>query len=529
MKTVLLQPPTHAAAPVEAQTEGHVSGWRDACVAAAICALAAFLVLSIGTAFTSRPITDEGLFADPAYTLATKGYMGSPALRDNTHLLRIAQRTYWIFPLDPLLQSVWYRVFGAGLFSMRSLSVCFGLLGLGSIFIFAWKLSRDLRVGLIALALTAVDYLYIYGSASGRMDVICAGLGYSGLAAYMALREKNFSLAILVGNALIVASGATHPNGFLYFIALVLLALYFDRRRLRWQHLPLALVPYLVAASLWGGYIARDPQAFLAQIRANAHDGGRLQGFRNPLMGFVREVTVRYATAYGFRAHSFGDDGPIYLKSLQLFAYLAGIAGALLIPELRRRSEIRALLLILLLCFVYLAVCDGQKAYYYLIHFVPIYAAVLAIVVNWLRTSRKVNLAAVTAVLVIIIAAQLAGLGYRIRLNAYGNVYAPAVKYLQENTRPGQVINANIAFLFGLNFSNNLIDDAHLTNLSDYFVIDNEVAERLKNASVQNPALYDHVMAWLENCYARVYVYNSITIYSLRKTPCETSVAHQQQ
>src|ERR1700682_140682 len=101
-----------------------VGNWRSdkPWMTSAICAVLIFLALAIGTALTSRPITDEGLFADPAYTLATKGYMGSPALRDNAHLLRIEERTYWIFPLDPVLQAAWYRLFGVGLFAMRSLS-----------------------------------------------------------------------------------------------------------------------------------------------------------------------------------------------------------------------------------------------------------------------------------------------------------------------------------------------------------------------------------------------------------------------
>ena len=141
-------------------------------IATAAFAVLIFLVLAVGTALTLRPNTDEGLFADPAYTLATKGYMGSPALRDSHQLPRIEQHTYWIFPLDPIVVAAWYRVFGAGLFSMRSLSICFGLLGLGAVFIFIQRLSKDVRIASLAVALTALDYFYIYGSSSGRMDIM---------------------------------------------------------------------------------------------------------------------------------------------------------------------------------------------------------------------------------------------------------------------------------------------------------------------------------------------------------------------
>lgn len=488
--------------------------------AAAACVLLVFLGLAIGTAVTSRPITDEGLFADPAYTLATHGYMGSPALRDNPHLLRISERTYWIFPLDPLLQAGWYKLFGVGLFTMRSMSICFGLLGLGALFLFVQKLARSAWIAGVASALTALDYLYIYGSASGRMDIVCAGLGYASLAAYMALRERNLALAVIASQSLVVASGITHPNGFLYFMGLVFVTVYFDRRRIKWQHVALAAVPYIVGASLWGAYISKDPQAFIAQLKSNAHDAGRLQYLRNPVLGFAHEVTVRYATAYGFGAHSAGHEGPIYLKSLSLLAYVVGIFGVLLIPSLRRRTEVRVLVSLIAIYFVYLAVSDGQKAYYYVVHFIPMYAALLAVFCVWLLHERRVKLVVVSVPLAAIIAVQLGGLLYRIHLNSYKNIYQPAVHYLQQSARPSQLIDANIAFLFGLHFPDNLVDDSHLRETADYFVVDEEIAQRLANAKKGNPATYQHVKSSLRNCYDKVYDFNSVQIYALRKAAC---------
>jgi 4-amino-4-deoxy-L-arabinose transferase-like glycosyltransferase len=488
--------------------------------AAATCALAVYLALAVGTALTSRPITDEGLFADPAYTLATRGYMGSPVLRENPRLLRISAHTYWIFPLDPVMQAGWYKVFGVGLFSMRAMSICFGLLGLGALFFLVERLARDALIAALATTLAALDYLYIYGSASGRMDIICASLGYAGLAAYMLLRERNLGIAVLVSQSLVVASGMTHPNGFLYFMGLVFLTLYFDRRRITWRQVLLAAAPYVVGASLWGAYISKDPQAFLAQIRSNAHDGGRLQDLHNPLLGFAREVTVRYATAYGFAGHSAGHEGPIYLKSLALLAYLIGIFGVLWVPSLRKRTETRVLVSLIAIYFVFLAVSDGQKAYYYLVHFIPMYAALLALFLAWLVRERKVKVIMVSVPLAAIIAVQLGGLGYRIHLNSYKNIYQPAVHYLQQNARPSQLINANVAFVFGLNFPNNLVDDSHLRQPADFFVVDNEVAERLRNARTGNPATYQHVTESLRTCYEKVYDFNSIRIYSRKSSDC---------
>ena len=489
-------------------------------IATAAFAVLIFLVLAIGTALTLRPNTDEGLFADPAYTLATKGYMGSPALRDSHQLPRIEQHTYWIFPLDPVVVAAWYRVFGAGLFSMRSLSICFGLLGLGAVFIFIQRLSKDVRIASLAVALTALDYFYIYGSSSGRMDIMCAALGYAGLAAYMALRERSLSLAIFVSQSLIVTSGMTHPNGFLYFMGLLFVILYFDRPRLSWRHLALAAIPYVIGASLWGLYISQDPQAFLRQIRANARDADRFQGLRNPLLTFVREITVRYGTAYGFGSHSFGHAGPIFLKALALFAYVAGIIAALSIPALRRKTEVRVLLALIGLYFFYLAIFDGQKAYYYLVHFIPMYAALLALFVFWLLADRKLKPIVILLPLSFIVLVQLAGLAYRIRLNSFKNDYMPAVQYLQHNARESQLINADVDFVFGLGFPDNLVDDSHMNEIADFFVIDEDVAERLKNSRAGNPVVYRHVTGLLANCYEKVYDFNSIAIYAQKIPRC---------
>lgn len=495
------------------------------------CALLTYLALAIGTALTSRPIGDEGFIGDTAYTLATKGHMATPALRNSERgrLLRVDQHVYYFFPLQPLLLAAWYRLTGAGLFALRSFSLCFGLLGLGALFVFVRKLSEDSRLAYLATAITALDYYYIFCSASGRMDIMCAALGYSGLAFYLALRERSLALALLVSNSLIVASGATHPHGFLYFMGLVFLVVYFDRQRITSKHISVAVVPYLIGAALWGLYISKDPEAFLAQTRTNAMGSGRFRGLKNPLMGLLREVTVRYADAYGFGAHSAGSKGPIYLKVLALLAYLVGVAGVLSIPVLRRRPHVRVMLWLIGLYSVYLSVFDGTKQYFYLVHIIPMYAALLAVLVSWLLVERKISPMAILLPLGLIVAVQVGGLAYRIRLNTYKNMYEPAVRYLQHSAKDDQLINGNLAFLFGLNFPSNLIDDEALNEIADFVVVDDEVSLRLRLGKSTNSPVYRHVVSVLANCYRKVYDSNSVEVYSLRKPQdddCEVTEEH---
>jgi hypothetical protein len=237
-------------------------------------------------------------------------------------------------------------------------------------------------------------------------------------------------------------------------------------------------------------------------------------------LAFVREITVRYATAYGFGPHSFGHTGPIYLKALALFAYIAGMIGTLSISALRRKTAVRVLLALIGLYFVYLAIFDGQKAYYYLVHFIPMYASLLALFVFWLLADRKLNWTAVLLPLGLIVLVQLGGLVYRIQLNSYKNVYQPAVQYLRDNAQDSQLINANIAFLFGLNFPNNLVDDTHLNRRADFFVVEGEVADRLRNSRTGNPRIYEHVTSLLANCYEKVYDLNSVEIYAQKIPRC---------
>src|SRR2546421_1826374 len=95
--------------------------------------LVVYMLISLANAFARRPGCDEGWFADPALTLATKGYMGTPVLepanswKNGRNLNGIDRYTYWILPLNLVVQAGWYRIAGFSLFAMRFLSILWGL------------------------------------------------------------------------------------------------------------------------------------------------------------------------------------------------------------------------------------------------------------------------------------------------------------------------------------------------------------------------------------------------------------------
>jgi len=133
--------------------------------------LAIYLALTIGTAVTEIPGTDEGFFANPAFNLLTKGSLSTTVLETfATPFKGMDRHTYWIMPLQPLALSIWYRVFGFGVFSTRSLSIVWGLVALASWFLIVRSLFKRTSLALVVIALLSCDYIFIVCASSGRMD-----------------------------------------------------------------------------------------------------------------------------------------------------------------------------------------------------------------------------------------------------------------------------------------------------------------------------------------------------------------------
>lgn len=327
---------------------------------AALAAVLLFVVLAVGSSLTHRPQVDEALFASPAYNLAYEGHFGTTIFEmENSALTRIDERTYWVMPTFLLNVAASFKIFGFGIFSMRLVSVFWALMLLGAGYYIGEKLSGDRNVGFLSVILLACNYTVLDTASSGRMDLMCAALGFCGLAAYLVWREKNLGLAVLLGQTFVCLAGLTHHNGIMAFVGLAFLIFYFDFRRLGWKHLGFAAIPYLIGGSLFGAYVWQDFEAFYDQFIGNATMGGRLKGFSSPLAGIVAEFTKRYPHAYGFHINSGGHAGPIYLKGLILVGYIAGLAGVLLVKSLR--VKYLPLLVLTLIYFVILGVIDGQK------------------------------------------------------------------------------------------------------------------------------------------------------------------------
>src|ERR1017187_3782950 len=367
-----------------------------------------FIVLAVLSAHVNLPGTDEAWFASPALNLVTSGNFGTSVLdptaafRKN-NLTGIKEHTYWIVPLYPLVQAVWYRVAGFGLMHLRYLSAVWGLVAMWAWYRILMVVCGDRRVANLALGLMAVDFTVILAASWGRMDMMAAALGSAGLAAYLSLREKHLTRAILVSQSCVAGAGLSHPLALGYFAGLLALTLYRDWRRLRFPHIMVAALPYLVGAAGWGLYISRAPHDFILQFGGNAADRGV------PLSHPVALLYVQFVERFW---HMFGmapdTRGFSHLKVLILAVYAAGLLGALCNREIRRHPGYRTLLVTGGVTLLGMMAIDSEAHYFYLVHFVLWLIAFTAIGAVWYWDHRSVPRWALATVLALVLVVQFA-------------------------------------------------------------------------------------------------------------------------
>lgn len=477
-----------------------------------------FLALAVGSALTTRPESDEGGFANPAYNLVTEGHFGTTLMEtENSPLTRIEQRTYWVMPLFLLNTSASFKVFGFSLFSQRMVSIFWGLILISAFYFIVLKLSGNKTNALLSMAFVGLNYVLITNASLGRGDTMCAALGFAALAVYLLLRERNLLLAVLFSQTLVTLSGLTHPNGILAFFGLLFLIFYFDFRSLGWRHIAVAIFPYLFFGSIFGLWVLQDTQAFKDQFIDNALMSGRMEGFSSPLHGLIKEFTIRYPRAFGLLGNSAGHSGPIYLKSIMLLGYIIGILGVLFTKRLRQNRNIRALLILTAIYFVTISVLDGQKLAVYLIHTIPLYCALLSIWVYHLWENRSLPAPLLILGVSGFLLLQLGGVALREKQNTFGNYYLPAVEYLNQNATADDTIMGSAELRFALKTPAKHLADGRFAYYTGkrptYIVYDPGVEDSWKESKNHFPEFYDYFPKLLNEEYRIVYENKAFKIY----------------
>jgi 4-amino-4-deoxy-L-arabinose transferase-like glycosyltransferase len=415
------------------------------------------LILGTALLLTRAPHSDEGTFGNAAYLLATKGYLGMPTLDPPAGhwLAGIDRHMYWNMPLYMIVVAGWFKLFGVSLFGERFVSLLFCALATLAWYVVIRCLTRDRAAALLGAALIGLNYdLFVVGT-GGRTDMMCAGLYASGMAAYLALRERNLFAAILVSQSLLACSLLTHPYAAFGILATLVFALVYDRSRLRWSFLGAAAAPYALAIGAWLIYAAQAPAIARAQLLGNVA-AGRINSFAAPLHALRREIAERYIVlAGGFRSHV---PVAMRLRLLVFLAYLAAFCGGLL-PSFRRRPGHALLLSLMGIDFLLLTYFENLKWYVYLIHVIPVYAAVLALFLVWLWRDRRVPRAVPVLAAAGFLLFNVGSIAYRVRIDSYKNAYLPAARFLLHAARPGELIMGSSQFAHAFHFNGQVLED----------------------------------------------------------------------
>lgn len=496
-----------------------------------MAAVALYLFLATWIARTKAPWCDEGCLANPAYNLAFHGYMGMSVAEPRGHFLNadlqgIRERTYIVTPLHLVGLAGWFRLAGFSLFTMRLYSILWGAAILLVFFLILCRLFPDSRVAQLATLLTAMDFVFLWSAADGRMEAPAGALALCCLAAYLRFRERSFGKAILVSQIFAAAAVFTHPNALIVVLAVFVLAWLYDRDRVRAGHLVLAAVPYLFFGLLWSVYILQAPSDFMVQFFANAagSDSLRWRVILRPWLAVYYELIRHLGTYVASGLWSGIMNRPIVM--LIPLIYLAATIGFL-----RRRKLCGKPARMFIAClFTILAgmIClNGFKAPNYLLYTVPFYNAVLAawLLILWNRgrasAAVAVGLGVAFAVLQLSISIQ------HIRADEYGRDYQPAVRAVENYRAAGKTILGTAALGFGMGFRG-FKDDWRLGLYSglrpDAIVVDRSYRNFTIRFEKVEPAVFTHVVATLNSDYRLARRYGSFWIFERVSPPRTNSV-----
>jgi 4-amino-4-deoxy-L-arabinose transferase-like glycosyltransferase len=491
---------------------------------AIVGAFAIFLSVTLASARTRTPWEDESWFGSASYNLLTQGRLATSLIEGaGTWRAGTVQHFYWEPPLSFVANALFCKISGFNLFALRGASILWGFVALASCALLVWRLTGRARAAVIALFLVSVDYFFLLGSSEARMDVMCFALGIAGLTSYMLLRERSLAAALFVSQAFVVMSGATHPNGILWFTCVAVTVLICDRKRLAPRQLVWAAIPYLIGAIGWGIFIGADPHDFLTQFIGNMKESSADNSLQRsplsaPIAGFMVELRERYLGPYGLLG---GMGGLNRLKAIVLVIYLSGIVIALTVSSVRSQPPVRLLLILMLIVFLYLAFVTGNKWYRYLIHLTPLWAILLAILLDRALEQQTYARAAAAAVVLIMAVVQWGGVLYRIRQNPYTREYLPVSSFIEQNSSPASFIIGPAEFYWTLWEKRRFVNDLRLGYVTgksaDVIIINDWYRSVLLDATGEIAPVRDYARRLLSEKYTAQWTHGEYTVF-LRKS-----------
>jgi len=471
----------------------------------------------VAKATTTSPYGDEAWYAMPAWNLAAHGSFGTPVIETSASpmpgmkvsLLGIREHTYWIMLLPILLKAGWFKLFGFSLLTLRLFSSLWALIALACWFSIMRRMSGNISTAAIAVVLIATDFFFAGRAAFGRDDMMSAALGFAGILAYLSLRARSLSSAVLASNALIVAAGLSHPNGGIAsFAGLLAITVYLDRRRLEFRHASLGVFPYLAGAGFELIYILQSPQSFAAQFLGNS--GGRLPGLVS-IATLVPRETMRYLNIYGLDATSLASR----FKLAILAVYVAGVVVTCV--NEKARKQYRALLVLAGAYLGALTVFENYKVQHYALYVVPFFAAFAATGFETMKPFHPRLAGGLLAAVILLNAGVQARLILR---NSYSNEYLASMRSIESHASPSSIIMGPSEIGFQYGFRDNLVDDIrlgfHSEKRPDLVLIDDRYRESFRSLEKSEPDAYSYIVQFLQTECVSVSENGNYTVYMRR-------------
>ena len=463
----------------------------------------ASVALACVIAYTQPAWSDEGWFASPAYNLAKHGFPGTTVIEPtggssgNTALLRIDERTYWIFPGQILLQAAWYSIVPPTLFATRLLCICFVPITLYSLYSFLRLLTGNELLAQVAIAVLGTDFVFVSQAGFARPEMMCLGFGLLAYALYTRWRETHLARAVAGAASALALSALFHPNAVLHILGLALVAVWLDRRRLKPWHFVLAGLPFLIVAIPWALYIMQDVEAFRAQMTQNTAGNGRFAQTWNPFALIYKEMTDRYFVVMGFDSRR----ASARIKAFPWLIYFATIA--LVVVRKAWRSVPHGMLLVALLALTFAIQCVfNQKLAVYLGHVLPWYSAVFGLWFTNEQLNTRTPKWVPAVVLGVLVAVQLALVAGRASLSVSPS-QREMVAFLRTNASQAKLIWGSADLIFALDFDPRLRDDAslgmHSGKKADVIVVDFWDRVVFEGYKTERPAVYAFIQRQLHS------------------------------
>lgn len=421
-----------------------------------------FIGLCVGIVSTAMPWEDESWFGSATYNLMSHGELRTSIIEGaGTWRAGTKHHLYWEPPLSFIADAMFCSVASFSVFSIRTVSLLFGLFGLACCWALVRRGAGSAQVAALAVLITSSDYFYLTIASDGRMDMMCFATGFAGAVSYLLLRERNLALAVVVSQAFVVISGITHPNGILWFAVVAALTLLHDRRNITPRIFLLACIPYVLGAAVWGFFIVQDPREFVFQFRSNMRESSssnsqNISPILSPIRGIIAELNDRYLGPYGLLP---GVPLINRTKAAILLIYAAVVAICVSVKEIRRRAFVRDILLMTAIIFLGLMFVTGNKWYHYLVHIIPLWAILAAVVFTHYGTARGFPRYASLAAIALLVCVGWAGALHNIRQNTYKNLYVPAAQFIAANTQQNDLVVGPAGFWWALRDSREIKDD----------------------------------------------------------------------